>query len=202
MIEKITTGALFTNSYIIANGNECVIVDPGLSYKKAYEEIKEKYEVKAILLTHGHFDHVDGIQYYMDLPIYIHPLDEEFLYDSNLSLYTMLRRVAPFSKGDLDIRLVNDNDTFNLIGYEFKVIHTPGHTKGSVCYYFDNHLLCGDTLFNGSCGRVDFPTGNQQHMQESLKRIMNNFSDDFICYPGHNDVTTIGYERKNNPFIR
>ena len=203
MIECKTTGMLATNSYIISNNdNECVLVDPGLGYKEVYEYIKKKYIVKAILLTHGHFDHIDGIQYFMDVPIYIHKLDEEFLYDSSLSLYNMISRSAPFSKGDLDIRLVYDGSEFSLIGYNFKVIHTPGHTRGSVCYLYEEGMLTGDTMFNGTCGRIDFPTGSIYDMMNSLKLLVNNYNEQIICYPGHESFTTIGAEKNNNPCLR
>ena len=203
MIECITTGALSTNSYIISNeNNECIVVDPGLDYKKAYEYIKNKYKVKAILLTHGHFDHIDGLQYFMNRPIYIHKLEEEFLYDSYLSLYDMIGRSNPFSMGDLDIRLVHNGDKINLIGYEFEVIHTPGHTKGSVCYKYSEGVLTGDTLFCGTCGRTDFPTGNITQIINSLKFLTSNLDGDLICYPGHENYTSILREKNNNPYLR
>lgn len=203
MIECITTGALSTNSYIISNeNNECIVVDPGLDYKKAYEYIKNKYKVKAILLTHGHFDHIDGLQYFMNYPIYIHKFEEEFLYDSYLSLYDMIGRSNPFSMGDLDIRLVHNGDKINLIGYEFEVIHTPGHTKGSVCYKYSEGVLTGDTLFCGTCGRTDFPTGNITQIINSLKFLTSNLDGDLICYPGHENYTSILREKNNNPYLR
>ena len=202
MIECITTGSFYTNSYIISNDNkECIIVDPGLNYKEAANYIKSKYKPLAIFITHAHVDHIDGIQYFMDLPIYIHKLDEEGLYDSDLSLYPMLGRIAPFNKGDLDIRLVSDLSKINLLGYEFIVYHTPGHTKGSVCYFYNDKLLSGDTLFRGSCGRTDFPSGSQIDMLKSLRRIIDTFKDNVDVYPGHDSKTTIKDERKYNPYI-
>ena len=202
MIERITTGSFMTNSYVISNEKkECIIVDPGLDYKEASIYIKSKYVPKAIILTHCHLDHVDGIQYFMDLPIYIHKFEEDGLYDCNISLYSIMERSTPFSYGDLDIRLVDNGDIISLIGYDIKVYHTPGHTKGSSIYYFNNKLLTGDTLFRGSCGRTDFPTGDMELMTKSLERIITTFDDDVECYPGHDGETTIGFERKNNPYI-
>ena len=202
MIEKIVTGSFFTNSYVISNEGDCVIVDPGLDYEKAANEIKSKYNVKAILITHGHMDHIDGIKYF-DVPVYIHELDKEFLFDPTLSLYSMFRlNTTPFKKGTLDLITVKDNDEFELIGYKFKVMHTPGHTKGSVCYSYGNKLLSGDTLFNMSAGRTDFPTGNPKDMRNSLLKIINNFNDNVDVYPGHEGKTTIKNVRKNNIFIK
>lgn len=202
MIESKTTGAFFTNSYIISNENkECVIVDPGFSYRDVANYIKNNYKPKAILLTHGHADHIDGIQYFMDLPVYVHKLDEEIMYDEHLSVYDMVGRISPFSSGMLNIINIKDGDIIPLIGYEFKVIHTPGHTNGSVCYSFDDNVLTGDTLFNMSMGRCDFNTGDISKMMKSLRKIMNTYPDDYKIYPGHNGISTIGYERKFNPYV-
>ena len=200
MIEKIVTGSFFTNSYVISNGTDCVVVDPGLNYNEAANMIKSKYNVKAILITHGHMDHIDGIKYF-DVPVYIHELDKDFLFDASLSLYNMFRLPTPYKKGDLNIITVKDNDEFELIGYKFKVTHTPGHTRGSVCYSYGNKLLSGDTLFSMSAGRTDFPTGNPKDMRNSLNKIINNFNDNTDVYPGHENKTTIKNERKNNPFL-
>ena len=201
MIEKIVTGSFFTNSYVISNGNDCVIVDPGLNYKDAANEIKAKYNVVAILVTHGHMDHIDGIKYF-DVPVYIHELDKDFLFDSSLSLYNMFRMPSPYKKGDLNVITIKDNDEIELIGYKFKVMHTPGHTRGSVCYSYGNKLLSGDTLFNMSAGRTDFPTGNPKDMRNSLVKIVSTFNDNTDVYPGHESKTTIKNERKNNIFIK
>ena len=203
MIECLTTGSFYTNSYIISNDNkECIIVDPGLNYKEASNYIKSKYNPVAIFITHSHIDHIDGIQYFMDLPIYIHKLDEEGLYDTDIALYPMLGRVCPFSKGDLNIHIVNDLDEINLIGYNFKVLHTPGHTRGSVCYSYNNKLLSGDTLFEGSIGRTDFPTGSYSQIIKSLNRIINTYPNDTDVYPGHGNKTTIRREKDYNPYIQ
>ena len=202
VIEMVTTGSFQTNSYIISNDKkECIIVDPGLDYKRVADYIKNKYTPKAILLTHGHLDHIDGILYFMDLPIYINSKEEDMLYDTNSSLYYMLGRVTPFNKGDLNIHYVKNGDTINLIGININVLETKGHTKGSLCYFYDKYLFSGDTLFRGSCGRCDFPTGSFSDMKISLKLIMDTFSDDVILYPGHGDSSTIYEERHNNPYI-
>ena len=200
MIEKIVTGSFFTNTYIISNEGKCVIVDPGLGFSKAAEEIKQKYDVEAILLTHGHMDHIDGIKYF-DVPIYIHKLDEDFLFNPTLSLYNMFNQKTPFNKGSLKINNVEDGMELNLIGYRFKVLHTPGHTRGSVCYLYGDKLLSGDTLFNMSTGRTDFPTGSSLDLRKSLSKIIEVCSDNTAVYPGHEAKTSIKNERKNNPYI-
>ncbi len=202
-IETMNTGFYFTNSYIISNDkNECVIVDPGLGYKKAADYIKSKYKPLAILITHAHMDHIDGITYFTDLPIYLYNKEKEVFDDSELNLYEMIDRVPPYHTSDLDIRLVSNDEIINISDFKFRVIYTPGHTIGSCCYLIGDDLFTGDTLFHMSCGRCDFPTGDMRMMEESLNKLMNLFSDDVKCYPGHEDLTTIGFERIHNPFIR
>lgn len=201
MIEKIVKGVFFTNTYIISKDDKCILVDPGLGFEGAANEIKAKYEVVAILITHGHVDHVDGIKYF-NCPVYIHKDEEEMLYNSDLSLYSMMRMKTPFKKGNLNIIKVNDNDEFELLGYKFSVLHTPGHTKGSVCYSYGNKILSGDTLFKQSCGRTDFPTGSPANMRVSLKKIINFYPDNYVVYPGHDEKTSIKEEKKFNTFIK
>ena len=113
----------------------------------------------------------------------------------------MMGFILPFKENDLDIRTVEDMDEIDLIGYKFKVLHTPGHTRGSVCYSYSNKVLSGDTLFNHSCGRCDFPTGDSLKMHQSLKRIISTYNDNFDVYPGHDCKTTIKNERQNNPYL-
>lgn len=202
MIECMTTGSFFTNSYIISNDkNECVIVDPGLNYGNVAKYIKSKYDVKAILLTHAHLDHVDGIQYFLDKPVYISDIEYNNLFDTEVTLYDTIGRISPYNEGMLNIIKVKHNDIIKLIGYEFKVLFTPGHTSGSICYLMGDVLFSGDTLFNNSIGRTDFPTGSMTKMKESLNYLMT-LDDNIKVYPGHNDETTIGYEKNNNYWLK
>jgi glyoxylase-like metal-dependent hydrolase (beta-lactamase superfamily II) len=202
-IEMMTTGFYFTNSYIISNDNkECIIIDPGLGYVEVANAIKKTYKPLAILITHAHMDHIDGIKYFNDLPIYLYKDEIRVFNDSNLNLYEMIGRKSPFDGMNLNIIKVSDLEEINISDFKFKVYHTPGHTPGSCCYLMGNDLFTGDTLFNESCGRCDFPGGSFSQMEESLERIMNTFNDNVKCYPGHNDITDIGYERIHNPFIK
>ena len=203
-VESFTVGSLFTNTYIISNDlNEAIIIDPGMGLNKYIKSIKEKYDIKAVLLTHCHIDHVDGIEYFMDLPIYIQKNEYDNLFNDDINLYNMFYRTFKFNKGDLDIRLLSNNDILNLLGFNIKVIYTPGHTSGSCCYLFDNkYLFSGDTLFNGTCGRCDFPSGNYSDMDKSLNYLVNNLDLSVIVYPGHDDITTIENELKYNMAIK
>lgn len=195
MIQKYE---FFSNSYLVTNGQEAVLIDAGLP-TRVIDDIRKKYSLKAVFLTHGHFDHIEGLKDLMDVDIYIHRDEEEFLYNSNLNLYGNMDHYI-FKKGDLKIHSVLDNDIIKIIGYEFLVIHTPGHTRGSVCYKLDDNLFTGDTLFNLSIGRTDFPTGDYQIMKESLKKLKN-LNEDLKVYPGHEENTTLFFEIKNNHFF-
>lgn len=199
MIEKITIGSFRTNTYIISNNyNECVIIDPTLDFFYTAKKIKEKYRVAAILLTHGHLDHIDGARYF-DAPIYIYRDELDFLSNDKLSLYYQFNTVMPsFSN---KVILIDDNFEFEIIGLKFKVYHTPGHTSGSVVYLLENNLFTGDTLFNLGIGRFDFPTGSYEKIIESINKICNIFNDDIIIYPGHGNTTNIGFEKRNNPYL-
>ncbi len=202
-IEKFTTGQLMTNSYILSNDKkECIIIDPGLMYKNVSNYINNNYKVLAILLTHGHFDHIDGISYFLNTPIYLYKDEKEVFDDFDKNLYYMLDRISPFKCDDLNINYLNDLDTFQISDFFIKVIHTPGHTIGSCCYLINDNLFTGDTLFKLSVGRWDFPTGNYDTLIESLKKLKNMFNCNINCYPGHNDETTLDYEKKYNSFLK
>lgn len=201
MIERFTTGSYFgTNCYVVSNNGECVVIDPGFDFNNTALKIKEMYQVKAVLITHGHCDHIDGIRYF-DCPIYISNLDKKFIFDASYNLYAEVGMKCPYNQNSkLNIITVKDGDILELIGKKFKVIETPGHTKGSVCYYYDSKLLSGDTLFRESVGRTDFPTGDMVDMRNSLKKLFELIPDNTDVYPGHNEKTTMKYERQNNPY--
>jgi glyoxylase-like metal-dependent hydrolase (beta-lactamase superfamily II) len=201
MIDKFICGPLFENCYVISEGSDCIIVDPGQGFLKASELIKQRYSVKAIFITHGHIDHVDGIKYF-NSPIYISKEDKNILMDSYKSLYDFFELDYPFSNMNLDFKILDDEEEFELIGHKFKVLKTPGHTNGSLCFLMDNkYLFSGDTLFNRSCGRTDFPTGDSEAMQISLNRLVNQLDENIVVYPGHEDSTTILEEKHKNPYI-
>ncbi len=201
MIKKIITGDFDTNTYLITKDKKCIIIDPGLDFLSTATKIKSEYEVEAILITHGHMDHIDGIQFF-DVPVYFPKGDEEFLYDETLSLYRMFGQKSPFLHSKLDLILVEDGFEFQLLGTSFHVLHTPGHTRGSVCYLTNGVLFSGDTLFHLSVGRTDFPTGNSKSLLASLKKIIKYCKDTVVIYPGHSEETTIHEERLNNPWMK
>ena len=192
-MEKITTipsVAMGENTYVVANNkNQCIIIDPGEKNLLDHDEIKEK-EILAILLTHGHFDHIEGIIDLIEekaIPVYIHQADEEMLYNSSLNLSQMVGH--PFTiKGDIHPFITEE--PIEIGTFVFTPFYTPGHTKGSVCYQKGNNLFTGDTLFAMGYGRVDFPGGNQTQMKKSLQKILA-FDEKMVVYPGHGEKSTI-----------
>ena len=198
----------FANSYLLIDEptGEAVYIDPGCFLDNARNAIKNSgADVKYILHTHGHFDHMLGTHHAKDAlgaKIVIHPADERCLSSRLYSLMDMFNVDAELIPEKADI-LVNDGDVIRFGGSELKVMHTPGHTPGGVCYYFADEklLLSGDTLFAGSIGRTDLPGGDITALMESLKKLAA-FPDDTLVVPGHGPYTTIAAEKRGNPFLR
>ena len=199
MIKKIISNDIINmNVYLIINENKCFVVDPGGNYSEIEKTIKElNLEVLGILLTHAHMDHTFLIGKF-NCPIYIHEKEVEVLRYSSLSLYDSFSLDMPFSFKDLNIIKVKNDDIIKLNDLEIKVIHTPGHTKGSVCYLCNNKLFSGDTLFKESCGRCDLPTGSEIDMANSLVYLIDNLDEATKVYPGHDEFSTIKHEKEYN----
>lgn len=203
-ITKLVVGTVETNCYIAFNKerNEAVIVDPGDNAEKIAACCnKMGAAVKAILLTHGHFDHVMAVQELREMwsvPVYAYEKEAGVLSDEALNLSNQFRRNQINIQADIWLK---DRETFELIGYTFMLLATPGHTCGSCCYYVESEqaLFSGDTLFAGSYGRVDFPTGSSEAMLHSVAEILFDLPDEVKVYPGHMGETTIKEEKKYNP---
>jgi glyoxylase-like metal-dependent hydrolase (beta-lactamase superfamily II) len=181
----------------------CVFFDPADRGKRIHEELlKKNIKVDLILLTHGHFDHIGGVDELKQLSgakVGCYIKEEAICKDLYLNLsndFGSRVTVTP------DI-LYNDGDEISAAGLTMKVIATPGHTSGGCCYYFENEgiLISGDTLFEESVGRTDFPTSSTSELIRSIKERLFVLPDDTIVYPGHSGITTIGHEKQYNPFI-
>lgn len=204
-IEKFVTGIISTNCYLVINEEtkQTVVIDPAACPAYLMGHIKsEGLQVEAILLTHGHFDHIMGIgdlRIEFPVPVYAHEGDWETLLDPSLNLSISYTDGYTFDGATY----VRDGQTLELAGASFQVIHTPGHTPGGVCYYLENEkvLFSGDTLFQNSVGRTDFPNSSMSDLIRSLREKVMALPDDVKVYPGHMGETTIGHERKHNPFI-
>ena len=198
-IKKYVIGAFETNTYVVTKGNKAVVIDPGLDFNLILDDLKD-YEVEAILVTHGHIDHIDGCGM-IKAPIYVGKEDLRNFKDKTYSLYSMTRSNPSYNVNELNLIEVNDNDEIILPSFTFKVIHTPGHTTGSCCYLYYKSLFSGDTLFKGSIGRTDFPSGSTKTMISSLKKLKEIITDEVTIYPGHEDKTTMKEEKKNNLYL-
>ena len=210
-ISRAELGPLGTNAYFLMDSEkkEVWIVDPGGNGKDVVRFLeKEELQLKGILLTHGHSDHIGGVQDLIEafpVPIYIHEKDEPMLTSSRLNLSASWGMDITV-KGE--IRLVKEGDLVPCGTANLQVIETPGHTPGGVCFFEPGEalerptLFVGDTLFQGSIGRTDFPGGSMDELLDNIERKLYQLPDETIVFPGHGPGTTIGIEKTSNPFTR
>ncbi|MBQ7583849.1 MAG: MBL fold metallo-hydrolase [Lachnospiraceae bacterium] len=206
MIKGMVLGPVQTNVFFIINdaAKQCLIADPADSPDRIISFIqKEGLKPEAVLLTHGHYDHIAGVEGVVNewkLPVYASENEERLLTDAELNHSLMSYGRGITVKAD---HFLKDGEEFDAAGLHIKCIHTPGHTEGSCCYLIDSMkaLIAGDTLFEGSIGRTDLPTGSVPQMKKTLSEIIKSLPDDLTVYPGHGGITTIGDEKKWNPFL-
>lgn len=204
-VEKFVTGIISTNCYLVINEDtkQAVVIDPAACPSYLMSHIKsEGLKIEAILLTHGHFDHIMGIDGFLsefDVPVYVHEEDADAMEDPVLNQSSTYTSGYTFGKA----RYLRDRQTLELAGYTFQVIHTPGHTKGGCCYYVasENVLFSGDTLFQNSVGRTDFVNSSTSDLVHSIREKLFLLPDDTMVYPGHMGETKIGHEKKYNPYV-
>ena len=204
-IEHYVVGPVQTNCYFVINRDsyEMLIIDPGASARSLIDRIlKNGYHPKAILLTHGHFDHAGGaaeIAREFEIPVLVHEAERDTLPDPDLNGSWMLGREETYHA---DIFL-KDEQELDLAGFHFRVLFTPGHTPGGCCYYFpyEGTVFTGDALFAGSIGRTDFPKGSMSQLVRAIRDKLMTLPENTVCYPGHNEQTTIGEERTGNPYL-
>ncbi len=204
-VEKMVLGMGSVNCYIVVNetSGQALIIDPGADAQRIDAYVREQQlEPCAILLTHGHGDHigaVEEVRRHYQIPVYIHEDEKELLEKEEYNLTGMF---GGEFRLEADI-YVTDGMNLELAGFPIEVLHTPGHTAGGVSYLFPEAqvLFCGDSLFRRSIGRTDFPTGDTLTLLRSIKGRLFTLPEATTVYPGHMEATTIGEEKRENPFI-
>ena len=192
IFEQVPIGQMQNFAYLIGD-KEAAIVDPGWDIDKLLAAAKKHdLNINKILLTHSHYDHINGVKQLFDATdatIFVHKEDESEIEKLGIK----------------KIKIIRDNEIIEIGKIKVKVLHTPGHSPGSVCYLFDNKLITGDMLFVEAIGRVDLPGGDIEKMFNSLQKLKE-LNDDIEVYPGHDygskPHSTIGYEKKNNPYMK
>ena len=203
-IKQVSVGPLETNCYILFDENtkNAIIIDPGDSYEKIAQAIDSlSLTPKIIINTHGHADHIGANNQIKDkynCEIYIHSLDANALVDpeENMSLF-LGNPISSYSAN----KKLNEDDEIILDGISLKVIHTPGHTEGSICLLGENEIFTGDTLFNLSVGRTDLPGGDIEDLKKSLNKLKQ-LPPALKVYSGHGEESSLEYEIKHNPYLR
>jgi len=208
-ITNIILGEYQTNSFCVTaddSANDCLVVDTGLSPQPLIDHLQNgELKPVAVVYTHGHLDHTFGVrairENWPDIKIAIHKDDADMLTDADKNLSAMMGTPLEFSAAEI---ILNDGDEIDFAGVKLKVIHTPGHTPGGICLYSENEdiLFAGDTLFVASVGRTDFPGGDHELLITSIRTKLLVLPDETKVYTGHGPATTIGQEKKFNPFIQ
>jgi len=200
-IEKIVSGRLRQNGYVVGNAErEAIIIDPGADYERTINVLEQNaWRPLAILNTHGHCDHIGAVAKLMrqyDLPFYLSKLDERLVRSANIFAHIFE------SKRAIEIPVITHDfqaqpNPLKIGSYDVVVFATPGHTPGSSCIGIKEHLFTGDTLLRGNVGRTDLPGGDASELTESMQ-LLGGLDEDFIIYPGHGRSSTIGEEKRTN----
>ena len=190
------------NNYLIIDeeSKEAALVDCSAYDENILIELKKQgVKLKYILLTHGHFDHIGGLNdLAKDIEVLMHSCDKEWV--EQVNDYLPMIGMPSMEVPKID-RYIEDNEIIKVGNLEIKVIHTPGHTQGGVCFYIDGHLFSGDTIFKESVGRCDLPGGNFSQIVESFENKIFILPEDTVIYPGHGKTTTVSWEKEHNSYF-
>jgi hydroxyacylglutathione hydrolase len=202
--ETIVTGPIEENAYIVYNEDEddAIVIDPGADSDEIIGRLGElERKAHTVLLTHGHYDHIGAVQGLRDrygVQVMIHEDDADMLTNPEKNMSALFLDGVRMQDAD---RLLVDGDILRIAGMEVHVIHTPGHTQGSVCFLIENQLFSGDTLFEGTVGRTDFPGSSWEQMERSLAALYA-LPGDYKVFSGHGPMTMLEKERRTNPWMR
>ncbi len=205
-MDRWIMGPVGTNVYALhrEDAAEAVVIDPADQGREIFQMLSNSgLTVAGILLTHGHFDHIDGVAELKDLSgcrVYASEAERQLLLEPTLNGSAAMGRTPVSVRADVELK---DREIVKLAGIEFLALATPGHTAGGMCYYIDaaKALFSGDTLFQDSVGRTDLPTGSMSVLVRSVREQLLSLDDAVVVYPGHGAETTIGNERRYNPFL-
>lgn len=208
-IDRLILGAYETNCYVLRNceaSKDCLIVDAGLGAGKLTKFLQEhKLNPVALVLTHGHIDHIAGVaalrSQFPDIKVYIHKLDAEMLAEPHTNLSAMTGEFFKIEPAEFSLE---ENDVVEQAGIKLSVLHTPGHTPGGICLYSKDEAIVftDDALFADSIGRTDFPNGSMSQLLKSIREKLFILPDETKVYPGHGSITTIAHEKAHNPFLQ
>lgn len=201
-VSCVVTGLMRVNTYFVREqgSNDGVVIDPGAHYNKILSHMENTgFNCKAILLTHGHFDH-DGaarsLREYSGAPVYVHRGDLEKLTSKEKSLAASMR-AGLWTGVEADV-ILEGGETLDIAGMKINVLSTPGHSEGGVCYIVEDNIFCGDTLFRAGFGRYDFEDGSLEKLRDSVVTVLDK-EGNYNIWPGHGESTTSDYERAVNP---
>ena len=203
-VHSMSLGELGTNCYIVYHEKDALIVDPGGEPDRVIDFLRSKaLKPQAILLTHAHFDHIGGVDVlrkHFNIDVYLHENEAEWLGEPRLNRSTAFTRKEV--RTDRPDHLLKPGK-MKLSDFEFNVIHTPGHSPGSVSYIFEDEgfMISGDVLFQQGIGRTDLPGGSMEQIVNSIRQKLYMLDKHYIVYPGHGSSTTIGAEKRNNPVV-
>ena len=205
IIKQYIAGPIDANNYLVADevSKEAVLIDCSDRTQKLIDDVKELgLKVKHILFTHGHFDHVMGANI-MKEELNTEVLgSEKDLEQTDLTKTILQSMGIPLIEDPKYDRFIDENSKLNIGDIEIKVIETPGHTEGGLCYLIEDKLFSGDTLFKNCVGRTDLPGGSFAKLENSVKNVLYKLDDMTQVFPGHGDITTIAYEKKFNEIVR